>query len=76
MGDPRSALNSIEVLEGRTLKISREIEGGNEERKGVRLPPLVCSRFRSASMNRVMSACEASGKPLLAHRNWDLAPPL
>lgn len=33
-----SLVNSIEVLEGRTLKISREIEGGNREISEIELP--------------------------------------
>ena len=33
-----SLVNSIEVLEGRKLKISREIEGGNKEINEIDLP--------------------------------------
>jgi electron transfer flavoprotein beta subunit len=33
-----SLVNSIEVLEGRKLKISREIEGGNKEMNEIDLP--------------------------------------
>src|SRR5206468_11335018 len=33
-----SLVNSIEVLEGNTLKISREIEGGNKEISEIDLP--------------------------------------